>query len=101
MKCLWSETFRRRIAKGVYYLNASVELADVPGMGQTHSRNHKVFFASTISEIGIVNIAEVPIVTDSGRNFVAAVSDIRSQRCMTRRLHTVLSDSCKSAKNLT
>ena len=52
-------------------------------------KNSKRFF---------VNISEVQIVTDSGRNIVAAVSDMRSNRCMAHRLHTVLSDAWEYAK---
>ena len=66
--------------------------------GRHIADNIRYFLHEQFTEIGIVDIAEVPIVTNSGRNIVASVSDIRSQCCMAHILHTVLSDAWESAK---
>ena len=56
------------------------------------------FLYEEFEKIGIVDSSEVQIVTDSGRNIVVEVSDMRSNRCMAHRLHTVLSDALEYAK---
>ena len=50
--------------------------------GRHIAENIKTFLNEEFADIGIVEITRVPIVTDSGRNILAAVSDMESQRCM-------------------
>ena len=66
--------------------------------GRHTAENIKAFLYEQFAEIGIVDITRVPIVTDSDRNILAAVSDMQSQCCMAHILHNVLSDAWKNAK---
>ena len=65
--------------------------------GKTAVRDNIMLKLSLCKSI-IVEITRVPIVTDSGRNILAAVSDMESHRCMAHRLHTVLNDAWGNAK---
>ena len=66
--------------------------------GRHTAENIRSFINEEFENIGIDDISQVQIVTDSGRNIVAAVSDMRSNRCAAHRLHTVLSEAWEYAK---
>ena len=66
--------------------------------GRHTAENIKTFLQEELADIGIVDITRVPIVTDSDRNILAAVSDMHTHRCVVHILHTVLSEAWENAK---
>ena len=89
---IWIENYE--IKRGQYACRHSEE-------GRHTAENIKSFLHEQFTGIDIVGIANVPIVTDSGRNIVVAVSNTRNQRCMAHRLNTILTTHGNQLKNLT
>ena len=66
--------------------------------GRHTSDNIRAFMYEELADIGIINISQVSIITDSSRSILAAVSAMLSHRSSAHRLHKVLSDACEYAK---